>query len=377
MKPILLVLLSTLYLSACDGGSSSGAPPANTPAASTPPTDSGGDNQPEPANTGDSEPSIVNSLIKGNITVLNDSLPTGEIMVQLRGTNVTAARDSNGDFVLEIPPSDTDRPFAIDIVGDAIVKKSVSVEVPAQAELVVIDATVTASTPPITFNLETGGKLKNDGSPTRTNVTVPANAFQFDDGTIATGDAQVSITEIDITDLYNGSAWVPNLIGIAEGMTEPSAIITFGMSDFRFSQDGQELQLRPGVEATITMDLVTPYVMSDVATVPIDATVGAIMPLWHYDTEDMIWKEEGEALVAADSESTSGYSMSGQVNHFSTWNVDYVTPFTNGIVDVIVVDQTGQILQDAVVNSYTTTVRIPPKMGLVTMVKPLGQIEKI
>ncbi|MDB4222322.1 hypothetical protein N9850_01000 [Granulosicoccus sp.] len=357
----LLILLSVLYLSGCDSSTPVVGNEQIIAGAANPTIDTNGNSSTNPSDNTELE--IPESLIEGNITLVNDSLPTGDILVQVRGTQIRTNRQFIGDYSLKIPSSDTERTMVLDITGENIVNHGVTVQVPAHAQLVVMDATVTASTPPITFNLERGGKLKNEGSPTRTSVSVPANAFQFSDGTIATGDAQISITEIDITDLHGDSSWAPNLIGIAEGMSEPSAIVTFGMSDFQFSQDGRELDLRAGVEATIEMDLVSPYIMSDEVSVLIEATDGVVMPLWHYDTVDMVWKEEGETLIVADEESESGFSSTGQVSHFTTWNLDFVTPSMDGIINVRVVDECGAIRSDQVVNGYSMTVRIPPEDG--------------
>lgn len=361
MIKTLLVLLSILYLSACDVGDSATENVPVTPGAANPTTDPTSTDT--VGNNGDNEVEIAKSQIEGNITLVNDTIPIGDIVVQIRGSQISSTRQSNGDFSIEIPATDIDRTLALDITGDAIVNQSISLQVPAQAVLVFADTTVTAATPAITFNLDTGGRLQNEGSPTRTSVSVPANAFQFSDGTLATGNAQVSITEIDITDLHGDSAWAPNLVGIPEGMNETVAIYTFGMSDFQFSQDGQELNLRAGVEATIEIDLVSPYVMAEGTTVPIEATEGAIMPLWHFDMEDMVWKEEGQSTVTADNQSDSGFKASGQVSHFSTWNIDFLTPSMNALVNIIVVDQYGNIRADQVVDGYSVTVRIPPEDG--------------
>lgn len=352
-----LVLLSILYLSACDVGDNATDNPAITAGAANPTTD------PISIDSVGTDVDIAKSQIEGNIILVNDTLPSGDIVVQIRGSQISSTRQSNGDFSIEIPASDIDRTLALDITGDAIVNQSISLQVPAQGKFVLVDTTVTAATPAITFNLDTGGQLQNEDSPTRTSVSVPANAFQFSNGTLATGNAQVSITEIDITDLHGDSAWAPNLIGIPEGMNEAVAIYTFGMSDFQFSQDGQELNLRAGVEATIEIDLVSPYVMAEGISVPIEATEGIIMPLWHFDMDEMVWREEGEATVVADNQSDSGFKASGRVSHFSTWNIDFVTPSMNALVNVIVVDQYGNVRSDKVVDGYSVTVRIPPEDG--------------
>ena len=136
---------------------------------------------------------------------------------------------------------------------------------------------------------------------------------------MATGDVQVSITEIDIQDLDGDSAWAPQMLGLRENATSESALVSFGMADFTFTQNGQELQLRDGMLATLKMDL---PVTADGNIFPGPVEAGDVIPLWYYDDEAMIWKEEGQATIIADASSASGYSWTGQVSHFSTWNCD-------------------------------------------------------
>lgn len=287
--------------------------------------------------------------------MLNDAFPVGDVTVRVRNTEISSVSEPNGDFTLDLPVSDIERTVVLDIIGDAVVEKGIEITVPAEAELIIVDTKVGARTLPITFNLETGGELKNEGGATGTSVSLPANALQFADGTIATGDAQVSITEIDIDDLDGASAWAPRLIGLEEGMTEPTVLESFGMADFRFSQDGRELNLRPGVEATLKMHILSPYFVSDEggSAEVVEIVEGYTIPLWHYDTEDLIWKEEGAAIVIADEESASGVSWSGQVSHFSTWNGDKSTSYAWVTVNVNVVDQNGRSVDGLDATSWT------------------------
>ena len=308
-KGFSLLMLSALILVGCDSGSTSISTPDVLGAAN---------------NTPEAEPTTVATLsrIAGDITFFNNVTSTDDIRVSIRDSNVSSSVDSNGNYELILPIADIDRSLVLDITGSSVMQKSVPVLVPAEATLVLVDADVAARSPGIPFSLENGGQLQNAQSKTRVSVTVPPNAFEHSDGTLAIGEAHAHITEVDIEDLYGESAWAPNLIGIAEGGTEPGAIITFGMSDFHFAQNGEELQLRSGVEATLKWDLVGPWVMGENDLAPVPAYEGAIMPLWNYHVDDMVWKEEGHAVIRADDESQSGFSLYGDVSHFSPWNVD-------------------------------------------------------
>jgi hypothetical protein len=366
VKKYSFLLLTALVLSACDGsgvGINSGV---DVPAAANPDV-SVDVSEPAAQNPG-GETEVVelisrNSRIDGEIKLHNDVVATSEISIKIRGTNVSGMMQTNGKFKLELPQVDTQQSVILDISGSGVIPNSVAVIIPAEAVRVVISADIAARSPPITFNLDNGGEMANLLSPTRVSVAVPANAFEFADGTLAIGDAEVSITEIDIEDLNGEGAWAPNLFGIGEGMSEESVLATLGMSDFHFSQDGKDLQLRPGMAATIKTDMLTTVVIPKGETLAVEAAEGMLIPLWYYDTVDMIWREDGESVVVTDSESESGFSLSGQVSHFTTWNHDFVVPWTTIFVNVRLVDEDGQLYPGLSVSSHTATASIVSAQG--------------
>ena len=307
--------------------------------------------------------SFPSTIISGDIAILSDGLPVGGVVVKVRGSDAKAIRQDNGSFNLVVDASDTEQEVILDIFGDNVVEKSVALQIPANAENAILNTTVATRTPPITFNLDVGGDLRNADSSTRTTVTVPANAFQFLDGSAASGMAEVNITELNILDLEADSSWAPNFIGIPEGSSESRPITTYGMSEFHFSQNGRELDLRAGVNATLSIDLALPYISTSSDNSFVTATAGATQPLWHYDIEDLVWKEEGQVTISADTESATGFVAKGDVAHFSFWNIDYVTPFLDIDVNIRVIDENGNPRNDVEVLTYDTFVGIPADEG--------------
>ena len=364
MKKYSLLLLSTLFLAACSGsgGNSGEGDPAagngvdNT---STPVTQNPNGNV-DPA---DVEPVSTVSRIKGEITLFNGVSATSDILINVRDTDISGFMQANGEFELELPKNDRDRTVVLDISGPEVITDSVSVPVPADIDLVLVSTDLSGRAPPITFSLDNGGEMTNALSPTRVSVTVPPNAFEFEDGTLAVGPAEVRITEIDIEDLNGESAWAPNLMGINEDTGVTSALVSLGMSDFHFSQNGRELQLRPGMTATIKADMVSTSLVPNGGTEVVEADVGMAVGLWYYDTHDMIWKEEGESFVVADNESETGLSLSGEVSHFSIWNYDYGVPWTNIMVHVRLVDENGNEYTDLNVSSHKVDLDIVSSQG--------------
>jgi len=136
------------------------------------------------------------------------------------------------------------------------------------------------------------------------------------------------------------------------------ALQSYGMSDFYFSKNGRKLQLRPGVTATIKTNLMTPNILTVGQDRPVPAQEGMVIPLWYYDTEDMIWIEDGESVVVADAESPTGFSLVGEVSHFTTWNHDFPVPWTTLQVNVRTIDQFGNPYTGLTIQSYNVTAKV-------------------
>ncbi|MEY4702872.1 MAG: hypothetical protein RIR96_769 [Bacteroidota bacterium] len=86
---------------------------------------------------------------------------------------------------------------------------------------------------------------------------------------------------------------------------------TFGMAAVElFSPSGDKLQIAPGSKATISFPI----------PAAISSTAPSNIPLWHFDEETGLWREEGFATK-------NGSSYVGEVSHFSFWNCDVPSNF--------------------------------------------------
>lgn len=447
-----LILLSALFLSACDATVPQPVTDGNAtipPSATSPVIDLGSASGTDILVRGI-------STIEGDITLHNSTVASGdvEVNVSARNTEASTSMQSDGTFVLEVPLSEIAQTVILDFEGPNVVPATVSLAIPAEADRVLLDVNIAVRTPSITFSLDRGGVMTNSlrlsgitarkltaeidclaiqteaetkaeaetaaaaereiakadaeaaldeekaaleaeaeakaaelvdaqkekataeaeanhscgdekiPADTRVSVEVPPNAFEFADGTLATGNGEVSITEINIEDLAGSGSWAPNLFGLAEQASEEVPLTTLGMTDFYFSQDGQPLQLRPGMSANISTDMLTTVVIPNGQTTATQVTAGMAIPLWYYDTADMVWKEQGESIVIADSNSQTGFTLSGDVSHFSMWNHDYPTPRTNINVTVVLVDVGGQPYTDLSVASVSIVGSVDTSQGV-------------
>jgi len=137
-------------------------------------------------------------------------------------------------------------------------------------------------------------------------VKLPNNAIVNSAGEIYDGQIAVAMDWID----PSAADLVQQMIGDLSGIDEDGnmqALSTMGMLQVELiAEDGSLLNLREGAMATLTFPI-PPSLMSSAAPT---------IPLWSYNETEGIWMEEGEAYREGDN-------YIGEVNHFSSWNIDY------------------------------------------------------
>lgn len=151
-----------------------------------------------------------------------------------------------------------------------------------------------------TFSSTSGATISITADAT---VSFPANAIKRADGTIYTGTVNVYATYLNPTDANLSTKMPGDLLGVRTGNSE-RILQSFGMLNIELEDaSGNKLNIADGKEATIS------------TTVPVSllATAPTTIPLWHFDTNIGLWKEEGSATL-------TGNKYIGNVNHFSWWN---------------------------------------------------------
>lgn len=297
-----LALIIALALTGCDSSSTTVQTPATNATADT------------------------TTTIHGRAKFVNGAMATDVHEIVIHGTEYSTLFEPDGTFKIEIPKSDADQTLVIGFHGDEIMHDSIKFPVDANTADIDVRATISGRNQAITFDSAIGGTFQNSDSYNRTKVTVPPQAFELPDGTVATGDVQVQITEADINNLSESGSWANNLYGTSEAEPSSTPLVTYGMAEFYFSQDGQKLQLRDGFTATIQMDLLESKVLGDDGFVR-DAAVGDSVPLWYYDHNEVVWKHEGDfAYLQINDSSPTGFVQVGEVSHFSHYNTDRPCP---------------------------------------------------
>lgn len=141
-------------------------------------------------------------------------------------------------------------------------------------------------------------------------VEIPAAGIVTANGQAYSGTVIMTSRYIDPT-VSNFSEYMPG--GDLEAISinnQEVELYSYGATEVLLEGNGQQkLQLKPGIEATITF----PIAASQLANAP------ATVPLWYFDEQKEKWIEEGTA-------NRQGNVYVGKVKHFSSWNVDRPTP---------------------------------------------------
>ena len=307
-----LSLLLALTVTGCGGSSSDSSP------------DEGGSDQPPVQQEID-----VSGVVRDYYT--GEPVPGASVdITSADGTKVAGSAGEDGRFTLS--------------VNRGIARISVNADADGYAESSSIASTLDNVEPTgLELSLLPANSIQTFSASTSTNLPVDelnvvelgANAFVLPDGTVYSGDVDAEITIVDPTSDPSVMPGGYEAVGAdgTEGLMESWGAITANFE----SESGENLQLGQGQIATIRIPL---------AQGRAAATSPATIPLFYYDDQEGVWREEGAATLVTEN----GISFyQGTVEHFTTWNADYLYES----VDVIgrVVDESGDPVADALVTS--------------------------
>ena len=144
-------------------------------------------------------------------------------------------------------------------------------------------------------------------------VEFPANAVQTATGMPYTGEVKVSIAHLN-PEAPNFRELIPGGDLRAFDANKQDVILySYGMLNVELhDNEGNLLQLEKGQKATLKF----PVPANMLSTAP------STIPLWYFDDVKGVWIEDGEATL-------NGNMYTGEVSHFTPWNVDVSTPPAN------------------------------------------------
>jgi hypothetical protein len=148
-----------------------------------------------------------------------------------------------------------------------------------------------------------------------TKLILEANSFVDTQGNAVVGEIEIIITPIDIRAVDSA------FLGGGQALTdsgETVALISTGMADYQFSQNGSAVSLAAGTSAIIEMDLAV--TTGDDGRVFVE---GDTIEMWWFDPATGFWIEDGVGTVQLSDVSETGLKLVATVKHFTTWNWDY------------------------------------------------------
>jgi len=177
-----------------------------------------------------------------------------------------------------------------------------------------------------TFSASTGATINVTSA---ASVEFPANSIKNTDGSIYTGTVKVFAAFLDPTDANLETKMPGDLIGLRTDNSE-NLLRSFGMMNVELEDaSGNKLNIADGKEVTLSMTVPASLLSAATATIP----------LWFFDTNDGLWKEEGSATL-------TGNKYIGKVKHFSWWNCD--TPAASVNLTFRVTDADGNPIPNVI-----------------------------
>ncbi len=147
-------------------------------------------------------------------------------------------------------------------------------------------------------------------------VSIPVDGLVDRDGNIVTGDIDLSLTPVDVSDKHQLKAFPGEFSGITPQGDAP-VLMTYGVAEFIFTQNGNKLQLNQGKFATIEIPVFISTHQDGSPVMPGDES-----PVWSLNENTGRWVMEGTGIVVENQNSPTGLALRAEVSHFSWWNHD-------------------------------------------------------
>ncbi len=241
----------------------------------------------------------VNTSIRG-IVVDESKTPLSGVNVSFAGMNT--ATDENGWFRFNDVEVDKNRAFVKAETSGYF--QGSRTFIPSENGTSLVRIMMLQKNVIGTVSASSGGELSTSSG---AKVNLPANGFIDESGNAYNGIVAVSAKWLDPTHEDIAVFMPGDLLG-EDAAGQEQGLESFGMMAVELTgTSGQELNLSKN--ATLTF----PVPASLLGAAP------STIPLWSFDEEEGIWKEEGSADLV-------GNEYIGQVSHFSFWNCDAPFP---------------------------------------------------
>ena len=244
---------------------------------------------------------IVETSITGIVTDRNGQ-PLESTLVTMQGTTVET--DVNGYFLIH--GQSPERSALLTIEKDGYFK-TVHAVTPIKQDTSITRIQLIQRQLSGAFAADQGGVITMSNGAA---VTFAADGFIDAQGNPYTGEVNVYAHPLDPTD-PDISAFMPGDLTAIDQEENYVGLKSYGMINVEL-ENGAGNSIQISKEATIRIP-VPPSLRN---------TSPSTIPLWYFDVEDGLWKEEGMARI-------ENNVYTGQVSHFTFWNCDVSFPLVN------------------------------------------------
>ncbi|QHT65224.1 carboxypeptidase regulatory-like domain-containing protein [Rhodocytophaga rosea] len=242
--------------------------------------------------------SDITTTIAG-IVLDENGIPLTNVQVEIHGKTITTNTD--GNFIL--PNISVPGNRCVISCTKAGYFTSLRAELPIKDKVTSTRIRMMSSTTTHTINAATGGKASlANGSV----VDIPANSLVTPSGSSYSGQVSMSVRYMDPT-VPGFGEFVPGGDLLARRTDESTTMLySYGILRVKLTgSSGENLQITPGKNALLTMDIADEQL----------STAPTTIPLWYFDEETGAWQEDGVATKQGDT-------YIGTVSHFTDWNCD-------------------------------------------------------
>ena len=187
-----------------------------------------------------------------------------------------------------------------------------------------------------TFSSTTGGIVTTASG---ASVALPANAIVVASTNAPyTGTVNIAIHWYDPSDMNTTQLTMPGDLRGIDSAGYLNVLTTYGMLNVELIGDaGELLQIAGGLKASLNFPI----------PASLQAAAPSTIPLWYFDENNGLWKEDGAA-------NKIGNSYAGDVSHFTPWNCDQPNQSVNFTTQIIN-DSLQPMTNIAVIVSITGT----------------------
>jgi hypothetical protein len=269
----------------------------------------------------DDEPNLNNPILQLENERLDNVVPNATVFAFLQGyvedefgnpladatvkvSGITKTTDANGYFLFE--GIDLNESYAMVRATKEGYHKNFRTFTPKANTVQTVKIQLLSKGISKSFNSNSGGNLEFEGGKVKLNF--PEKSIIKANGNAYNGNVNVIARYID-PESDNLLNVMPGMLAGLTDEDEIAAMITYGMVTVELSDnDDNALEVNPDSKVEVRL--------------PASASSPAEIPLWHFNETYGLWIEAGTAIKI-------GSEYVGEVNHFSTWNLDYkVDPIT-------------------------------------------------